>query len=213
MRHWRGAHGLFAATAAALLFAGPAAAQSWFGEGNSVYDRGTVSFSKKYSPGQIIVSFGDRRLYHIVRRGQAMSYPIAIPRKQSRWQGVLRVSQKRVNPSWTPTASMRRENPKLPTFVPGGHPRNPLGVRALYLGSSLYRIHGTDAPWTIGQNVSKGCVRMHNSHVVELYSRVRVGTKVTATWKRYTSATVASSSASGGGTSSSTPDWNPFANQ
>jgi lipoprotein-anchoring transpeptidase ErfK/SrfK len=89
---------------------------------------------------------------------------------------------------------MRRENPKLPGFVPGGHPRNPLGVRALYLGSSLYRIHGTDAPWTIGQNVSKGCIRMHNSHVVELYEKVRVGAKVTATWKRYSTQTV-----SGGG--------------
>ena len=140
----------------------PAAAQSWFGDGNSVYDREIVAFSKKYRAGQIIVSFGDRKLYHITRRGRAVSYPIAVPRQQSRWQGVLRISQKRTNPSWTPTATMRRENPKLPTFVPGGHPRNPLGVRALYLGSTLYRIHGTDAPWTIGQNVSKGCVRMHN---------------------------------------------------
>ena len=179
-------------------------AQSWWGGQNSVYDSGTVSFSKKYSPGQIIVSFGDRRLYHITQRGQAVSYPIAIPRKQSRWQGVLRVSQKRANPSWTPTSSMRRENPKLPSFVPGGHPRNPLGVRALYLGSTLYRIHGTDAPWTIGQNVSKGCIRMHNDHVVELYKRIRVGTKVTATWKRYGTGQVAS--ASGG----SSDNWKPF---
>ncbi|MGI9426902.1 MAG: L,D-transpeptidase [Hyphomicrobiaceae bacterium] len=197
------------ASAAAAFFvftALPAAAQSWFGDGNSVYDREVVTFSKKYSPGQIIVSFGDRKLYHITRRGRAVSYPIAVPRKQSRWQGVLRISQKRTNPSWTPTSTMRRENPKLPTFVPGGHPRNPLGVRALYLGSTLYRIHGTDAPWTIGQNVSKGCVRMHNDHVVELYRKVRVGTKVTATWKRYGTNSYASASSGGSGQ----PSWNPF---
>ena len=200
----------FASTvlAIAAVSTTPALAQSWWGGQNSVSDRGVVSFSKKYSPGQIIVSFGDRRLYHVIRRGQAMSYPIAIPRAQSRWQGVLRVSQKRVNPSWTPTARMRRENPKLPSFVPGGHPRNPLGVRALYLGSTLYRIHGTDAPWTIGQNVSKGCVRMHNDHVVELFKRTRVGTKVTATWKRFSTAAVASSASSGGG--SGDQSWRPF---
>lgn len=191
---------------AAMMSATSASAQSFWGGQNTVYDKGTVSFSKRYSPGQIIVSFGDRRLYHVTRRGEAVSYPIAVPRKQSRWQGVLRVSQKRENPSWTPTVSMRRENPKLPNFVPGGHPRNPLGVRALYLGSTLYRIHGTDAPWTIGQNVSKGCIRMHNSHVVELYKRIRVGTKVTATWKRYGTGPVASASGSGG----STENWRPF---
>ena len=80
---------------------------------------------------------------------------------------------------------MRRENPSLPKMVAGGDPRNPLGKRALYLGSTLYRIHGTDAPWTIGKNVSKGCVRMHNNHVAELFSKVGVGTRVTATYKSY----------------------------
>ena len=165
-------------------------------EKNSVYDKHTVSFSKKYRPGEIIVSFGDRRLYHVVGKGRAVSYPIAVPRSQSRWQGTQRVTRKTVNPSWTPTASMRRENPKLPTFVPGGHPRNPMGVRALYLGSTLYRIHGTDAPWTIGKNVSKGCIRMHNSHVVELYKRVKVGAKVKATWTKYNVAALSSPSSS-----------------
>ena len=153
--------------------------------GNSVYDRYVVRFSRQYAPGQINVSFGDRRLFHIVRRGRAVSYPIAVPRAQDRWQGTLKISMKRVNPPWTPTQSMLRENPSLPKHVPGGHPRNPLGVRALYLGNTLYRIHGTDAPWTIGTNVSKGCVRMHNAHIDELYRKVRVGTKVTATWRRY----------------------------
>ena len=152
---------------------------------NSTADKMLVHFPRRHKTGDIVVSFTDRRLYHVVGPGRAMSYPIGVPRAEARWQGALRVSRKRVNPSWTPTASMLRDNPKLPSFVPGGHPRNPMGVRALYLGSTLYRIHGTDAPWTIGKNVSRGCVRMHNTHVVELYKRVRVGARVLATWKAY----------------------------
>jgi lipoprotein-anchoring transpeptidase ErfK/SrfK len=153
--------------------------------------RQNVSFSPQYKPGQVIVSFGDRRLYLVTRPGQAMSYPIAVPREKSRWQGVTAVSDKRVNPPWTPTPTMRAENPKLPNWVPGGHPLNPLGVRALYLGSSAYRIHGTDAPWTIGQAVSKGCIRMYNDDVLDLYPRVPVGTRVTVTWQRFGTGAVA----------------------
>jgi lipoprotein-anchoring transpeptidase ErfK/SrfK len=155
----------------------------------------TVSFDPKYTPGQIIVSFGDRRLYLITKAGTAISYPIAVPREQSRWQGATTVTDKRVNPSWRPTPEMLRENPKLPLWVPGGHRMNPLGVRALYLGSSTYRIHGTDAPWTIGQAVSKGCIRMLNEDVLDLYPKVPVGTKVTVTWQRFSGQAVASSDA------------------
>jgi lipoprotein-anchoring transpeptidase ErfK/SrfK len=147
--------------------------------------RSVIGFSSKYEPRQIIVSFGDKKLYWIHRRGEAISYPIAVPREQSRWQGVTSVSNKQVNPSWTPTPTMLRENPRLPRWVPGGHPMNPMGVRALYLGSSAYRIHGTDAPWTIGTAVSKGCIRMYNEDVLDLYPRVPVGTKVTVTWQRF----------------------------
>ena len=118
-------------------------------------------------------------------KGQAIAYPIAIPREKSRWAGSTYVSMKRVNPPWTPTAEMRAENPNLPAFVPGGHPLNPLGNRAMYLGSSTYRIHGTDAPWTIGEAVSKGCIRMYNEDVLDLYSRVSVGTRVLVTWNHY----------------------------
>jgi lipoprotein-anchoring transpeptidase ErfK/SrfK len=165
-----------------------ASAQNWDWGGGSVIGgsgRSTVRFSPAHKPGSIVVSFGDRRLYHVTRLGEAHSYPIAIPREQSRWQGVMSITQKRVNPSWTPTPTMRAENPRLPMWVPGGHPMNPLGVRGLYLGSSAYRIHGTDAPWTIGQPVSKGCIRMYNQDVIDLYDRVPVGTKVTVTWQRF----------------------------
>jgi lipoprotein-anchoring transpeptidase ErfK/SrfK len=151
----------------------------------------TVSFDPKYTAGQIIVSFGDRRLYLITKAGQATSYPIAVPREQSRWQGTTSVTDKRINPSWRPTPEMIRENPKLPAWVPGGHRMNPLGVRAMYLGSSTYRIHGTDAPWTIGQAVSKGCIRMLNEDVLDLYPRVPVGMKVTVTWQRFNSQMIA----------------------
>jgi lipoprotein-anchoring transpeptidase ErfK/SrfK len=156
-----------------------------FGDSSGNFSgRTTVRFSPAYQPGQIVVSFGDRRLYYVLQKGTAISYPIAIPKGDARWAGVSTVSDKRVNPSWTPTAEMRAENPKLPAYVPGGHPRNPLGVRALYLGSSLYRIHGTDAPWLIGQEVSKGCIRMLNEDVVDLYNRARIGARVTVTWSR-----------------------------
>lgn len=183
-----------AASAAVLLmsttYSATASAQDffsflWGGDEKHGGDRKNVSFPSQYNAGQVIVSFGDRRLYWVHKKGQAISYPIAVPREQSRWQGVTSVSMKRENPSWTPTPEMRQENPKLPTFVPGGHPLNPLGVRALYLGSSTYRIHGTDAPWTIGQAVSKGCIRMYNEDVLDLYPRVPTGTRVTVTWERF----------------------------
>ncbi|MBS0243555.1 MAG: L,D-transpeptidase [Proteobacteria bacterium] len=147
--------------------------------------REVVRFNQSFTPGQVIVSFTDRKVYFITKPGEAISYPVAIPRDQDRWAGVMTVTQKRENPSWTPTPDMIRENPRLPRWVPGGHPMNPLGVRALYLGSSMYRIHGTDAPWTIGTAVSKGCIRMYNKDVLDLYPRVKTGAKVTVTWNSF----------------------------
>ena len=152
---------------------------------NSVNDVEIMDFPRRYRRGSIVVSFADRRLYFVSRRGEAVSYPIAVPKPEARWSGVERVTKKRKNPRWTPTKEMRAENPDLPDYVEGGDPKNPLGVRAIYLGSTLYRIHGTDAPWTIGKNVSKGCIRMHNEHVLELYPQVRKGAKVYATYKRF----------------------------
>jgi lipoprotein-anchoring transpeptidase ErfK/SrfK len=166
-----------------------AAAQGFFssflGGSDRPLSRSTVNLKVPYRTGSIIVSIGDRRLYKVLSKGKAISYPIAIPDKGAFWSGVLPVSRKAVNPRWTPTASMRKENPALPPFMPGGHPRNPLGVRALYLGSTLYRIHGTDAPQLIGKSVSRGCIRMYNEDVVDLYNRTDVGTKVIVTGKTF----------------------------
>lgn len=175
------------AMVATLFIASPqkASAQDFWDELLGPAGKSEVGFSKRYRRGTIIVSFGDRRLYYVTRRGIALSYPIAVPKGTARWSGTTRISQKRKNPPWTPTPKMRRENPKLPAHVPGGHPRNPLGTRALYLGASLYRIHGTDAPWTIGTAASQGCIRMYNNDVQDLYSRVPVGTRVIVTWKRF----------------------------
>lgn len=151
----------------------------------NVSDRKAVAFSRRYATGEIVVSFADRRLYLVEAPGRALSFPITVPREQDLWQGVTSVTARRENPGWFPTDDMRRENPKLPTYVPGGHPMNPLGVRALYLGTSTYRIHGTDAPATIGAAVSKGCIRMFNEHVLEVYDRTPLGARVTVTWDSF----------------------------
>jgi lipoprotein-anchoring transpeptidase ErfK/SrfK len=188
----------FAFIALLSIFAAPQSARAqgfdflWGGGNDYGGGRHVVSFSPQYKPGQIIVSFSDRRLYHVIRPGQAMTYPVAVPTGEARWQGTTFVSEKRINPPWTPTPEMLAKNPRLPHWVPGGHPMNPLGDRAMYLGSSAYRIHGTDAPWTIGQAVSHGCIRMLNEDVHDLYPLVPIGTRVTVTWQKFSSAAVAS---------------------
>jgi lipoprotein-anchoring transpeptidase ErfK/SrfK len=185
------------ATLAGLTSSSALAQLLWdWGGGSVIGDSGReiVRFNPQYAAGQIVVSFGDRRLYFVTRPGEAISYPIATPRDEDRWEGVTTISSKRVNPSWTPTAKMMAENPRLPRWVPGGHPMKPLGVRALYLGSSAYRIHGTDAPWTIGTAVSKGCIRMYNKDVLDLYPQAAVGAIVTVTWQRFSSGGVFTSS-------------------
>ena len=197
----RGAIHSVALAAAVLLcaLAAPQSAQAqglvdflWGGGNDYGGGRHMVSFSPQYQPGQLIVSFSDRRLYYVTKQGQALTYPVAVPTGEARWQGTTFVSEKRINPAWTPTAEMLQKNPRLPHWVPGGHPMNPLGVRAMYLGSSAYRIHGTDAPWTIGQAVSHGCIRMTNEDVLDLYPRIPVGTRVTVTWQKFSTSAVAS---------------------
>jgi lipoprotein-anchoring transpeptidase ErfK/SrfK len=184
--HRGGAIPLLVLLVMAVVLSRPAGAQSLFSFDWSGGSRGQIAISPRVEPGTILVSFADRKLYWVHARGRAISYPIAVPREKDKWSGSTFVSAKRVNPGWTPTEEMRRENPKLPAHVPGGHPQNPLGVRALYLGSSLYRIHGTDAPWTIGNAASKGCIRMYNQDVIDLYNRVPTGTPVVVTYRRFT---------------------------
>ena len=177
--------GAIGMTAAADNSAAQGIFSGLWGGSDRPLSRTTVNLKVPYRTGTIIVSIGDRRIYKILPQGKAISYPIAIPDKGAFWSGVLPVSRKAVNPRWTPTASMRKENPALPPFVPGGDSRNPLGVRALYLGSTLYRIHGTDAPQLIGKSVSRGCIRMYNEDVIDLYNRTNVGTTVVVTAKSF----------------------------
>ncbi len=166
--------------------AGPGAVSfDLFNDGDMAAGAVSMSFSPKYNPGEIVVSFADRRLYYIDSSGHALAYPIAVPREDARWAGVTSISDKRINPAWTPTPVMLHKNPNLPSFVPGGHPMNPLGVRAMYLSGGSYRIHGTDAPWTIGTAASSGCVRMFNKDAIDLYNRAKVGARVTVTWDRF----------------------------
>jgi lipoprotein-anchoring transpeptidase ErfK/SrfK len=136
-----------------------------------------VSYSGTERPGTIIINTAERRLYYVLNDGRAMRYGIGVGRVGFTWKGVKTVTQKKEWPSWTPPAQMLRRRPDLPRHMVGGVD-NPLGARALYLGSTLYRIHGSNEPETIGQAVSSGCFRMSNDDVVDLYNRVRVGTKV-----------------------------------
>jgi lipoprotein-anchoring transpeptidase ErfK/SrfK len=152
-----------------------------FGFGNSggtgPIPRTSVSFPGSYTPGTIVVNTAERRLYFVTGNGQAIRYGIGVGRDGFRWGGVHRVSAKKEWPEWTPPAQMLRRRPDLPRHMKGGE-ENPLGARAMYLGSTLYRIHGSNEPETIGQAVSSGCFRMVNDDVIDLYNRVSVGATV-----------------------------------
>lgn len=143
----------------------------------SVIKRQVVEYNSSYRPGTIIVETGERRLYYVLDGGKAVKYGIGVGRDGFRWSGVHHVTRKAEWPGWTPPEQMRQRVPDLPAFMPGG-PDNPLGARAMYIGSTLYRLHGTSEPWTIGQAVSSGCIRLTNEDVIDLYERVQVGAKV-----------------------------------
>jgi lipoprotein-anchoring transpeptidase ErfK/SrfK len=145
--------------------------------GSSPIPRQTVNFSGNYAPGTIFIDTAERRLYLILPNGQALRYGIGVGRDGFRWSGIHRISAKKEWPSWTPPSQMLARRPDLPRHMAGGI-ENPLGARAMYLGSTLYRIHGSNEPETIGQAVSSGCFRMTNDDVTDLYSRVSVGTTV-----------------------------------
>lgn len=143
----------------------------------SKYKKKSVSYSTKEKRGTIIVDTKRKYLYLVTGSGEALRYGIGVGKEGFGWKGTERITRKAKWPSWTPPPEMLKRSPGLPKFLPGG-PKNPLGARALYLGGTLYRIHGTLERWSIGRAMSSGCIRMLNEHVIDLYDRVRVGTKV-----------------------------------
>jgi lipoprotein-anchoring transpeptidase ErfK/SrfK len=139
--------------------------------------RETVTYTGSHAPGTVVISTSERRLYYVLAGGKALRYAVGVGREGFQWSGVEKISNKQEWPDWRPPEDMLRRRPDLPRYMAGG-PGNPLGARALYLGASIYRIHGSNEPETIGRAVSSGCIRMHNDDVVDLYNRVKVGTQV-----------------------------------
>jgi lipoprotein-anchoring transpeptidase ErfK/SrfK len=141
----------------------------------------TVVFKTDLPPGSILIRTGERRLYFILPEGKAIAYHVGVGREGFVWSGTNTVTRKAEWPDWRPPAEMiareRREGRHIPAHMPGG-PDNPLGARAIYIGETLYRIHGTNQPWSIGEAVSSGCIRMINAEVIDLFARVRLGAAV-----------------------------------
>ena len=143
--------------------------------GHQVHARDVVSIDHNYAMGSIVIDTAGRKLYYSLGHRRAIMYPVAVGKAGFQWFGESFVQTKRKNPGWSPTARMRRMG--YPRYVPPG-PRNPLGPRAIYLGWSEYRIHGTNAPSSIGRAASSGCIRMHNKDVKDLFERVHIGAPV-----------------------------------
>ena len=141
------------------------------------YRRHAVFYRTEYPPGTVIVNTADRFLYLILGNNVALRYGVGVGRDGFQWGGIHRISRKAEWPDWTPPKEMIDRQPYLPRWMAGG-PGNPMGARALYIGHTVYRIHGTNAPETIGQAVSSGCFRLVNDDIIDLYARVPVGTKV-----------------------------------
>ena len=141
------------------------------------YEKQTVEYPTDEPAGTIVVDTPNKFLYLVEGGGKAMRYGIGVGRPGFTWAGVKTITAKKEWPDWRPPTDMLQRRPDLPRYMPGGED-NPLGARAMYLGSTLYRIHGSNEPWTIGTNVSSGCIRMRNQDVEDLYDRVKVGTKV-----------------------------------
>jgi lipoprotein-anchoring transpeptidase ErfK/SrfK len=140
-------------------------------------EKSIVPYETKLKVGSIVVETSERRLYLVLPDGKAMKYGIGVGRDGFTWSGSHKITRKAEWPDWTPPAEMRKRVPDLPAHMKGG-PKNPLGARALYIGSTLYRLHGTSEPWTIGQAVSSGCIRLTNEDIIDLYDRVKVGALV-----------------------------------
>jgi lipoprotein-anchoring transpeptidase ErfK/SrfK len=132
-------------------------------------------------PGMIVVKTNERRLYYVMGGGQALSYPVGVGKSGKQWSGQSVIDGKYRNPAWSPPAEVRRDNPRLPLVIPGGSPRNPMGVAAMTLSGGEYAIHGTNTPSSVGHFVSYGCIRMYNEDIADLFKRVSVGTPVVVT--------------------------------
>ncbi len=132
----------------------------------------------EYAPGTIVVRTSERRLYLVLGNGQTLSYPVGVGRTGKTWTGTGYINGKFLRPAWSPPAEVRHDKPNLPDVIPGGSSKNPMGAAAMTLNVGEYAIHGTNSPSSIGGFVSYGCIRMHNRDVLDLYSRVNVGTPV-----------------------------------
>lgn len=139
--------------------------------------RRIVDYESDLAVGTIVVETGEKWLYLVLEDDKALRYGIGVGREGFEWAGTHRITRKAEWPGWTPPAAMRARQPGLPAYMPGG-PDNPLGARALYIGSTLYRLHGTSEPWSIGQAVSSGCIRLTNEDIIDLYDRTSVGARV-----------------------------------
>ena len=140
--------------------------------------REVVAFRGDVSAGTVVVRTSERSLYYVIGDGRAIRYPVGVGKAGKQWAGVTRIDGKYVAPAWSPPREVRRDKPSLPDVIPGGSPKNPMGAAALTLAGGEYAIHGTNVPSSIGGAVSYGCIRMYNQDVIDLYSRVRVGTTV-----------------------------------
>ncbi|MBI5262620.1 MAG: L,D-transpeptidase [Bradyrhizobium sp.] len=134
--------------------------------------------SGNYSPGTIVIRTSERRLYLILDSERAMRYPVGVGKAGKQWAGVTQIDGKYRNPAWSPPLEVKRDKPGLPDVIPGGSPRNPMGVAAMTLAGGEYAIHGTNVPGSVGGFVSYGCIRMLNPDITDLYERVSVGTPV-----------------------------------
>ncbi len=164
-----------AAAAAVCLTTIPQASQTAQARGDMVAFRGN------YSAGTIVVRTGERRLYYVIGEGRAIRYPVGVGRASKQWTGTSYIDGKYVQPAWSPPADVKRDNPRLPSVIPGGSPRNPMGAAAMTLSGGEYAIHGTNAPGSVGGFVSYGCFRMYNADITDLFGRVSVGTTVVVT--------------------------------
>jgi len=151
--------------------------QTPFGVVYGVIQREVVDYLTSRAGGTIVISTSQRRLYYVLGGGKAIRYGIAVGSEGYAWSGVSTVTAKREWPDWSPTPDELRRFPNLPHHMVGG-PDNPLGARALYLGDTLYRIHGTNEPWKLGGNVSSGCIRLSNDDIIDLYNRAKIGATV-----------------------------------